>query len=339
MPNPIKYTTGTETFALKKGNFYIGTGDVGKGPSDTTGYYQGPNVPSGGYVIYLNKEGAPGGLSYHSAANDAQLIAFTNNLAGQSYTTVNECLVYFAGQSDKVVLNRDYEGIVTDGLVLNLDAGFTPSYPRSGTTWSDVSLSGNNGTLINGPTFSGDSIVFDGVDDYVTTTNFYLSTSPASILIWFKAGTQTDNTMSILRPIMQQGYFDGNFPAITQGIEINMVRTGNDAVGKLRFAWGGDNNTDYQYLTTDRYDNNQWTFVCNINNGSTFDVYINGVNLATKITHTSVSTSTPVNFGGDTFIGARKLVGNIAIAQIYNRALSATEVLQNYNAQKGRFGL
>jgi hypothetical protein len=339
MPNPIKYTAGTETLALKKGNFYIGTGDVGKGPSDTTGYYQGPNVPSGGYVIYLNKEGAPGGLSYHSAANDAQLIAFTNNLAGQSYTTVNECLVYYAGQSDKVVLNRDYEGIVTDGLILNVDAGFTPSYPRSGTTWSDVSLSGNNGTLINGPTFSGDSIVFDGVDDYVTTTNFYLSTSPASILIWFKAGTQTDNTMSILRPIMQQGYFDGNFPAITQGIEINMVRTGNDAVGKLRFAWGGDNNTDYQYLTTDRYDNNQWTFVCNINNGSTFDVYINGVNLATKITHTSVSTSTPVNFGGDTFIGARKLVGNIAIAQIYNRALTATEVLQNYNAQKGRFGL
>ena len=342
MPNPIKYTTGSETLALKKGNFYIGTGDVGKGTSDTTGYYNGVNPSEGGYVIYINREGAPGDLSYHNAPTDSELISFTNGLAGQSFTTANECLSYYAGQSDKVVFNREYEPIVTDGLVMNLDAGFTPSYPKNGTTWYDVSTNTNNGTLINGPTFNsanGGSIVFDGVDDYVTTTNFYLSTSPASILIWFKAGTQTDNAGSVLRPIMQQGYFDGNFPAITQGIEINMVRTGNNAVGKLRFAWGGDNNPDYQYLTTDRYDNNQWTFVCNINNGSTFDVYINGVNLATKITHTSVSTSTPVNLGGDTDVGARKLVGNIAIAQIYNRALSATEVLQNYNAQKSRFGL
>jgi len=57
MPNPIKYTTGTETLALKKGNFYIGTGDVGKGPSDVTGYYQGLSPSEGGYVIYMNRVG------------------------------------------------------------------------------------------------------------------------------------------------------------------------------------------------------------------------------------------------------------------------------------------
>ena len=55
MSNPIKYSTGSETLVLKKGNMYIGTGDVGKGPSDVTGYYQGVDVPSGGYVIYMNK--------------------------------------------------------------------------------------------------------------------------------------------------------------------------------------------------------------------------------------------------------------------------------------------
>jgi hypothetical protein len=232
--------------------------------------------------------------------------------------------------------------IVTDGLVLCLNASDRNSYVSGSTTWNDVSGRGNNGTLTNGPTFNslnGGSIVFDGTNDYVTTTNFYLSSSPASILVWFKAGTQTSDSSSILRPIVQQGLFDGNFPANAQGIEINMIRTGSVDVGKLRFAWGGDNNTDYQYLTTERYDNNQWTFACIINNGATFDIYVNGTKLTTKTTNTLVSTSTPVNLGGDSNVAVRKLIGNIAITQIYNRALTAQEVLQNYNATKSRFGI
>jgi energy-coupling factor transporter ATP-binding protein EcfA2 len=55
MPNAIKYNVSDETLALKKGNFYIGTGDVGKGPTSSTGYYNGITPPSGGYTIYLNK--------------------------------------------------------------------------------------------------------------------------------------------------------------------------------------------------------------------------------------------------------------------------------------------
>lgn len=63
-----------------------------------------------------------------------------------------------------------YGGIVTNGLVLALDAAKKDSYPGSGTVWRDISGNGNNGTLTNGPTFNsgnGGSIVFDGVDDYV----------------------------------------------------------------------------------------------------------------------------------------------------------------------------
>ena len=55
MPNAIKYNVSAETLALKKGNFYIGTGDVSKGPTSSTGFYNGINPPSGGYTIYLNK--------------------------------------------------------------------------------------------------------------------------------------------------------------------------------------------------------------------------------------------------------------------------------------------
>ena len=54
MPNSFKYSTDAQTLALKKGNFYIGVGDVDKGPTSTTGYYNGITPPAGGYTIYLN---------------------------------------------------------------------------------------------------------------------------------------------------------------------------------------------------------------------------------------------------------------------------------------------
>ena len=126
MPNAIKYNVSAETLALKKGNFWIGTGDVGKGPTSSTGYYNGITPPSGGYTIYLNKES--GGPSIYTVNNDTQLISLTNTIAGQTFTSTTQCLVYYAGQTDKVCFNRDYEPIITDGLVLNLDAGFDGSY-------------------------------------------------------------------------------------------------------------------------------------------------------------------------------------------------------------------
>jgi hypothetical protein len=161
MPNLIKYNVSAETLALKKGNFWIGTGDVPKGPTSTTGYWNGITPPSGGYTIYLNK--ASNGPSIYSPSNDAQLIDNTNKIAGTSYTTVNECFNYYAGQSDKMVFNIDYQQTITNGLILHLDAKFVPSYPRNGTTWYDISSGGTNGTLVNGPTYnSNGSIVFDG---------------------------------------------------------------------------------------------------------------------------------------------------------------------------------
>ena len=172
MPNSIKYTVSAETLALKKGNFWIGTNDVGKGPTSTSGYWNGITPPSGGYTIYLNK--ASNGPSIYVPSNDTQLIDLTNKIAGTNYTTANECLNYYAGQSDKMIFNIDYPPAITNGLVLNLDAGFTVSYPKNGTTWYDISSSGpNNVTLTNGPSYNTEgygNLSFDGSDDYA---NFY----------------------------------------------------------------------------------------------------------------------------------------------------------------------
>ena len=335
MANPIKYNTSAETLALKKGNFWIGTGDVGKGPTSTTGYYNGISPPSGGYTIYLNK--ASGGPSIYTASNDAQLISLTNSIAGQSYTTVNECLVYFAGQTDKVVLNRDYEGIVTDGLVLNLDAGFTPSYPKNGTTWYDVSVNTNNGTLTNGPTFStdgGGSIVFDGVDDY----------SRIEFNTLFNGNSGDSFSIEII--------FKRN--SLVYGNADSLYQMGNGGLTDARIYFWFDNNSNGQMainyyvqsgvLNGDRYvtldnqldDLNFHHSVQVVDKATSLMTgYWDGINKGSGgIISNSFTTDVYFDIAGTNYCDA-----TIGIVRIYNRALSSTEVLQNFNAQKSRFGL
>jgi hypothetical protein len=137
MPNTIKYSTGTEANALGVGDMHIGTGDVAKGPTQTTGFWNGVNPPSGGYTIYQNK--ASQGPSIICPSSDDNLIVVTNEIADASYTTINECFTYFAEQSDKIVIFNPINTMVTDGLVAGFAAGTLPSYPRSGETWYDIS--------------------------------------------------------------------------------------------------------------------------------------------------------------------------------------------------------
>jgi hypothetical protein len=172
MPNSIKYSTSAQTLALKKGNYWIGTGDVGKGPTSTTDYYNGITPPSGGYTIYLNK--ASQGPSIYTVGSGAGLISLTNRIAGANYTTATQCFEYFLSQSDKMCFNMDYEGIVTNGLILDLDLGFVPSYPKTGSTISDISPSANNGTIFSNPTYSsndGGILTFNGTSQGGYTSN------------------------------------------------------------------------------------------------------------------------------------------------------------------------
>ena len=133
MPNVIKYTTGaTPNGCLRKGNMLIGNNTADYGLT----FFNSINPPSGGYTIYLNK--VTGGPSIYVANNDAELITLTNQIAGTSYTTINECFNYYIGQTDKIVTNIEYPNIVTDGLVMAFDTAYTVSYPQNGTTIYDI---------------------------------------------------------------------------------------------------------------------------------------------------------------------------------------------------------
>jgi len=211
--------------------------------------------------------------------------------------------------------------IVTDGLVLYLDAANTRSYPGTGTTWSDLSRSGNNGILTNGPTFNagnGGSIVFDGSNDYVSlptiTNNIY------TIDFWYKMGGNDGS----------YGYF------ASSGDNGFAIGEGGPGIGYGQFYyWNSSVSTGLGTIPS----TTNWNHICTLINVSTnnIQIYGNGNQLSNS-TISNMSTSVS-NIGRYITSNTHYLKGNLALYKIYNRALSATEILQNYNATKTRFGL
>lgn len=215
--------------------------------------------------------------------------------------------------------------ISTDGLVLYLDAANTKSYPGSGTVWSDLSRGGNNGTLTNGPTFNstnGGSIVFDGVDDYVIrdSTSFSLNAnSGATMGCWVKVSN--GETQAILLSHHQLN--------VNNGFRLQVYD------GLLNYTLGGV----ADYSTSINISDNQWKYIVASSIGSTSLVYINGVLRSTILISSMIGVPNSYMIGKLGFANTYYLSGSVSQTQIYNRALSATEVLQNYNATKSRFGL
>lgn len=183
MPNPIKYNSSTEDNALNVGNFWIGTGDVDKGPTSITGYYNGITPPPNGYTIYVHKLNQ--GPSIRIASDDSELIEITNDIASASYTTIIECFNYFEGQSDKMVTHQTMNFRITDGLVLDLDGNNIPSYPHNGTTWHD--LSGNNFdyTIIGSPSYSDGAFTLTETTGFRASHNITNSTT-ATVVVFYK---------------------------------------------------------------------------------------------------------------------------------------------------------
>ena len=335
MTNPIKYNTNTESDALNSGDYWIGTGDVGKGPTSTTGFINGVDVPTNGYVVYSNPNGAEPQIRV--ASNDSELVTITNRHFGQSFTTLTQCLNYFVGQSDKFVVNSNYENIVTNGLVLNLDAGFIPSYPKNGTTIYDVSIDTNNGTLINSPSYgsaNGGGLDFDGTDDRGTfPTPTPSNATSLTYSVWFKGQSSTSAVSGF-------GYIIHNNGPSTSTGNSYLTFGVHGSTGKYYAAMNGQ----YNSMQTSISQNSSNYYMMSLTwDGTTQKVYVNGSlenskALSDGFTYQYAWNST---FGlcdqrGGTY---RPFDGYIYIINAYNRALSQDEILQNYNAQKSRFGL
>jgi hypothetical protein len=228
--------------------------------------------------------------------------------------------------------------IVTDGLVLVLDAGNSKSYPGSGTTWTDISGRGNTGTLTNGPTYSsanGGSIVFDGTNDYVdisSTSAFNWGLGDWTIELWFfvPSSYSTSNTYG---SIFQ-----------TNQMDIGILRSGltgtagfynyDSGFGFISSPFGGYTFGAYEYSCAGK-----WTQLSITKNGGTNYCYLNGTLYASKATNALTNQSNSGKLGIYNDGSSYPLNGNIPKVSIYNRALTATEVSQNFNALRSRFSI
>lgn len=317
MPNSIKYSESAQTLALKKGNFFIGTGDVGKGPTSTSGYFNGITPPAGGYTIYLNKE--TNGPSIYVAANDAELVALTNRIAGTLHTTVGQCLNYYSGQSDKMVTNGDYPGICTDGLILNLDAGFVASYPTINTTWYDTSLAGTNTTIPSSGTYSSSSM------NYVNNSSTIGSLSTAGA---------NDNTMECWFYVPSGGSFAGCCQTIFGTYWFRTFLISQSLYTMIGFYTG----TTYTYqhpAHTIAY--NSWHCAVGIRRNNRYIIWLNGVEVYNSSFGTGLLLYDAIGswYLSDPSHSSIK----VAVARMYNRGLTDSEILQNYNTNKTRFEL
>lgn len=239
-----------------------------------------------------------------------------------------------------------YGGIVRDGLIFDLDAAKKDSYIGTGNTWSDISGNGYIGSLINGPTFSSDNggyIRCDGINDYIEVidnTSLDFGTNNFTVEYWFRKLATTTGYDNIWGP---NKWNTGASPGTNEWvIVIGNGNSGNNdtygfsvEVGTTVYSTG---------LSVETLSLNTWYQLISVRNGGTLLTYINST-LKQNVNPSGFTSSSVVNNVGRNLrinnSNANSLYTNAdnSILRIYNKALTAQQILQNYNATKGRFGL
>jgi len=218
--------------------------------------------------------------------------------------------------------------IITQNLVLCLDAANPKSYPGSGTTWTDLSGNGNNGELVNSPTYNSSNLgYFQFVtDDYARIqNNTALDTQTPTVEVWVKTNATSQN-----------GFW---FEKGTVNTQYSLFQEGSVIQWRQRLTSGTLTNlstTTANFINTSNWYQVVGTFV----SGSR-RLYINGV----QVNSDTLSGTIATNSGGMSigvyggYTGGRGYYynGNLSVCRVYNRVLTAQEIQQNYNALKGRY--
>jgi hypothetical protein len=269
-----------------------------------------------------------------------------NNSATVSSTTPFTVVANVSSMKMKKVFADPVTSIVTSGLVLNLDASNASSYAGSGTSWFDLSGNGNNGTLTNGPTFNsanGGSIVFDGTNDYISIGSQNIVGTGTSAftgeLWWYINKTLANGEYIMPIRIKQDTEFfvslynpSGTYniiPTFRLSTQYGTPVTNSDYINKwicMQFVYTGGNK----------------------NTASSYKFYINGAQIAVGSNSFGAAGGEGANCniigadgnsGCNTFFTSGVMKGNIASYRLYTGELTASQLLQNYNANKTKFGL
>ena len=212
--------------------------------------------------------------------------------------------------------------IVQDGLVFAMDPGSTRSYPGTGTTAYNI-INNTSGTLENGVTFStanGGYFDFDGVDQYISdfsNTGITHGTSNFSYFFWINLQGKPS-----LGTILENGSYA---PCILIRYSLNGIEFYSMGLFVGKFSFDPSLDT--------------WNNVGFVRNGSFIQFYLNGVYVSQYAFSTTVAPSANIFIGTSQHSTGQCFNGYIATATIYTKNLSTTEITQNYNAQRTRFGL
>lgn len=223
--------------------------------------------------------------------------------------------------------------IVSDGLILHLDAANVKSYPGSGTAWNDLSGNSVTATITNSLTYNSNvSFSFNGTTDFADTGNTFIFAQSAqfSAEVWLKILDHSDRPTAAAGIIGKGHYYDNQWDIwLANNHSIWFETTGNPTrQGQL-------------YLLTPSLSLNTWHhYVATYNNGAK-SVYLNGVLVGTQayVGPGDFSNSNNVLIGRRFGDASRSLRGDVAQAKIYNQELTASEVRQNFNALRGRYGI
>ena len=229
--------------------------------------------------------------------------------------------------------------VVTNGLVLVLDAANPLSYPGSGTTWYD--LSGNNlhMSLINGPTYSNGAFIFDGVDDYAERTGVGLAYPSFTVDTFVKPSSNPGNYRAFFSSTLASN--DDYWFGINWDMSPYSTSNFQDINLEVSRGYGGFYNRD---VMTSSIPFNTWVHLAVVIDatGNTYKQYVNGQEEYSGVYDGTTTNFDRIRVGARYYAGGTQgsnFPGAISKTSLYNRALSPAEVQQNYNAFRARFGL
>ena len=372
MANPIAYNSattvsgcvnkGTISLAIDNFNYSTRPGNLNwyAGADNTNRYLIISDTYSQGVETQANSKPT---IWATSAQTDSELLKWINGLparSGQStFATLSDAISWLEGQGKYLISNQHYPQIVTSGMVLNLDAGYTASYPNVGTSWYSIN-SGSTGTLTNGPTWNNlgpeSNFSFDGTNDYYELTNRDTSlefqpNQPYSCFVVFKSPTSASFGALIANMVGNDPYpgwdIYFNNASITNTISMHLISSWFTNAIKVA--------VDYNYSAF----SNRWLSFGYTYDGSTpttsaatlnsVDFYLNGnlYNTNKKLGQPTIGNGTGFTASSTTItynsnqrfrVASRWSSGSwssgsqnsVAKVFIYNRKLTQSEFFQNH---------
>ena len=321
MSNPLKYSTSTPTGALRHDTLGAGVANIQYDENWNSGVT--PNTLTSYYLIYEPVNGTA--VRVYAPANAAELIKLAQS-KGSSETTEAGALTWLSSNG-YYPANKNLDSIVTDSLKFAVDSTTATGYPRSGTTWLDLSGVGINGSLVNSPQFdeNSESLIFDGTDDYVTIgTGDDFPYPYHSLEMWIN--------ISSLGGSNQDGLM-----AFDYGRYVNIAATGNITY-VLYYNQSGPNTAIFGVTTSNvNVLDGKWHQVMCTRGTSVYEIWVDGV-----LEKTGGNGGQPTWDGTNVWSGmAARLANNpnnvgynfngkMSVARVYNKQLSTTEILHNY---------